>query len=256
MMAGNDPPTVLDVRYKLGAPSGYADYLKDHVPTAVFVDLEQDLCGPAGAGGRHPLPDRAELQIALRAAGVSADRTVVAYDYGDGMAAARAWWTLRWAGHPSVFVLDGGFPAWPGPWSAQPEKPEPGDFEVRPGHLPVLDADDAADLALYGTLIDVRTSERYRGEREPIDPVAGHIPGAVNVPYASLVNADGTLRSDVDSVLPASAEDVGAYCGSGITAAHTVLALHQLGREDAALYVGSWSHWITDTERPIATEGS
>jgi thiosulfate/3-mercaptopyruvate sulfurtransferase len=254
LLARPNPPTLLDVRWKLRGPSGHADYLAGHLPTAVFVDLEQELCGPAGAGGRHPLPDPVELQAALRAAGVSAGRPVVCYDYGDGMAAARTWWTLRWAGHPAVYVLDGGYPAWPGPWSAQPEKPEPGDFEVRPGHLPVLDADDAGDLALYGVLIDARAPERYRGETEPIDPVAGHIPGAVNIPYAMLVNADGTLRSDVDGVLPANVEDIGAYCGSGVTAAHTILALHQIGREDAALYVGSWSHWITDPDRPIATD--
>ncbi len=256
LLAGPTPPTVLDVRWKLGAPSGYADYLEGHVPTATFVDLEQDLCGPAGVGGRHPLPDPRDLQIALRAAGVRRDRTVVVYDYGDGMAAARAWWTLRWAGHPSVFVLDGGYPAWAGPISAEPNRPEPGDFEVRPGQLPVLDAGDAADVALVGVLIDARAPERFRGEREPIDPVAGRIPGAVNIPYARLVNADGTLRSDVDSVLPTQAEEIGAYCGSGVTAAHTVMALHQAGREDVALYVGSWSHWITDPDRPIATEES
>lgn len=258
LLAGPNPPTVLDVRWKLGAPSGYADYLAGHVTTAAFVDLEQELCGPAGAGGRHPLPDPSELQIALRAAGVCRDRTVVVYDYGDGMAAARAWWTLRWAGHPSVYVLDGGYPAWrlgqPGLISGEPHKPEPGDFEVRPGQLPVLGADDAADLALAGVLIDARAPERFRGETEPIDPVAGRIPGAVNIPYARLVNADGTLRSDVDSVLPMTTEEIGAYCGSGITAAHTVMAWHQAGREDAALYVGSWSHWITDPDRPIATD--
>jgi thiosulfate/3-mercaptopyruvate sulfurtransferase len=253
-LAGTTPPTLLDVRWKLRGPSGYGDYLTDHLPAAVFVDLEQELCGPAGAGGRHPLPDLARLQMALRAAGVSAGRTVVCYDYGDGMAAARAWWTLRWAGHPSVYVLDGGYPAWRGPWSTEHEKPAAGDFEVRPGHMPVLDADDAADLALYGVLVDARAPERYRGESEPIDPVAGHIPGAVNIPYAKLVNADGTLRSDVDSVLPAAADDIGAYCGSGVTAAHTVLALHQIGREDVALYVGSWSHWITDPSRPVAID--
>lgn len=256
-LASTDPPLVLDVRWKLGGASAYPEYLAAHIPGAVFVDLEQDLCGPPGEGGRHPLPDLAELQIALRAAGVTANREVVVYDFGDGMAAARAWWTLRWAGHPRVQVLDGGFPAWAAsgePTTDTPTVVEPGDFEVQPGGMPMLDAASAASLAQSsdGVLLDARVPERFRGETEPIDAVAGHIPGALNLPYGKLVNADGTLRKDLVSVLPAAIH-VGAYCGSGITAAHTVLALHQAGHEEAALYVGSWSHWITDKDRPIAT---
>ena len=254
-LAAQNPPTVLDVRWKLGAPSAYPDYLAGHLPGAAFVGLEQELCGPPGAGGRHPLPDPEQLQIALRAAGVSADREVVVYDHGDGMAAARAWWTLRWAGHHSVRVLDGGYPAWlaaSGQVSAGPAAVTPGDFKVEPGGMPVLDAEQAAEVAREGALLDARTPERFRGETEPIDPVAGRIPGAMNMPYARLVNADGTMRDDLISILPAAVQ-VGAYCGSGVTAAHTVLALNQAGRDDAALYVGSWSHWITDEDRPIAT---
>ncbi len=254
-LAAPHPPTVLDVRWKLGAPSAYPDYLAGHVPGAAFIDLEQELCGPAGEGGRHPLPDVEQVQAALRAAGVSGDREVVVYDHGDGMAAARAWWTLCWAGHRAVRVLDGGYAAWlaaEGQVSAEPSAITPGDFKVEPGGMEVLDAEQAALVAREGVLLDARTPERYRGETEPIDPVAGRIPGALNMPYARLVNADGTMRDDLISILPAAVQ-VGAYCGSGITAAHTVLALYQAGRDDVALYVGSWSNWITDPQRPIAT---
>lgn len=244
--------TVLDVRWKLGEPSALPDYRAGHLPGAVFVDLERAFSGPAGAGGRHPLPDPAVLEAAMRAAGVRNDRPVVFYDHGDGMAAARAWWTLRWAGHPEVRVLDGGFRAWRaagGEVSTDEPTVEPGDFTALPGAMPVLDAEGAAALAERGLLVDARTPQRYRGETEPIDPVAGHIPGARNLPYAELVNPDGTLREDLE--FPVSG-DIGAYCGSGITAAHTVMAMHHCGREDAALYVGSWSEWVTDPSRPIA----
>jgi thiosulfate/3-mercaptopyruvate sulfurtransferase len=243
--------TVLDVRWKLGGPPSLPDYRAGHLPGAVFVDFERAFSGPPGAGGRHPLPDPSVLQAAMRAAGVRGDRPVVVYDYGDGMAAARAWWTLRWAGHPDVRVLDGGYAGWVAAGGAvTAEEPEiaEGDFVVRPGGMPVLDAEGASALAKRGVLLDARAPQRFRGETEPIDPVAGHIPGARNVPYAELVQPDGRLRDRLE--FPEG--EIGAYCGSGITAAHTILALHQAGREDAALYVGSWSEWITDPNRPIA----
>ena len=243
---------MLDVRWRLGGPPSLPDYRAGHLPGAVFVNFEHAFSGPPGEAGRHPLPDPAAFQQAMRSLGVRGDRPVVVYDYGDGLAAARAWWTLRWAGHEDVRVLDGGFAAWvAGGGEVTTEEPpvEEGDFVVRPGQLPVLDADGAAALAERGTLLDARAPERFRGETEPIDPVAGHIPGARNLPYAQLVNEDGTLKQGVE--FPEG--EVGAYCGSGITAAHTVLALHNAGREDAALYVGSWSEWITDPSRPIAT---
>jgi len=248
--------TLLDVRWRLGGPPSLPDYRAGHLPGAVFVDFEHVFSGPPGKGGRHPLPDPSALQAAMRAAGVRGDRPVVVYDHGDGLAAARAWWTLRWAGHPDVRVLDGGYAAWVGSGGAvTPETPgvdeleiEEGDFVARPGGMPVLDAEAAAALAKRGVLLDARTPERFRGETEPIDAVAGHIPGARNLPYAELVQPDGRLRDRVD--FPEG--EIGAYCGSGITAAHTVLVLHHAGREDAALYVGSWSEWITDSSRPIA----
>ncbi|MEV6365354.1 sulfurtransferase [Micromonospora musae] len=258
-----DPPTVLDIRWRLTGPPGRDDYAVGHLPGAVFVDLDTELCGPPGAAGRHPLPDPAALQAALRAAGVRAGHPVVVYDGGDGMAAARAWWTLRWAGHEPVRVLHGGYPAWTAaglPVSAEVPAPVPGDVRVRPGALPVLDAGKAARLAAAqgAVLIDVRAAPRYRGETEPIDPVAGHVPGAVNVPAPEYVTngrfpAAEALRDRFATVGVAEGTAVGAYCGSGVTAAQAVLALHLAGRPDAALYVGSWSNWVADPERPVAT---
>jgi thiosulfate/3-mercaptopyruvate sulfurtransferase len=253
--------TLIDVRWSLAGGPGRAEYAAGHLPGAVFIDLDAQLCGPPGPAGRHPLPDPGQLQEMLRAAGVRADRPVVVYDGGDGLAAARAWWTLRWAGHPDVRVLDGGYPAWVAvgqPVSAAPADPPAGDFTVGPGALPVLDADDAAAMARKGVLLDVRAPARFRGETEPIDPVAGHIPGAVNLPTTEHLNDEGLLRA-ADQLRDTFASagvrpevPVGAYCGSGVTAAHTVLALHRAGRTDAALYVGSWSEWITDPDRPVA----
>jgi thiosulfate/3-mercaptopyruvate sulfurtransferase len=236
------PPTLLDVRWRLGGPPGSVEYAAGHLPGAVLLDLDSQLCGPPGPGGRHPLPDPARLEAVLRVAGIRADHPVVVYDGGESTAAARTWWTLRWAGHARVRVLDGGYAGWVEagqPVTTEPVDPIPGDFTVRPGGLPVLDATGAAALAATGVLLDARTPERYRGESEPIDPVAGHIPGAVNVPAGSPVRvSDGV--------------PVGAYCGSGVFAARTVLDLHRAGRTDAALYVGSWSNWITDPDRPVA----
>jgi thiosulfate/3-mercaptopyruvate sulfurtransferase len=262
-LAGAEPPTVLDLRWNLGGPPGREEYDAGHLPGAVFVDLDADLCGAPGTGGRHPLPEPASLQHALRAAGVRTGHPVVVYDGGSGLAAARAWWTLRWAGHGPVRLLDGGYPAWIAagcPVSTDSPVPVPGDLTVRPGALPVLDAAGAAELATgEGVLIDVRAATRYRGETEPIDPVAGHIPGAVNLPMTEQVGPDGRyrlaeeLRSRFALVGVEPGVPVGAYCGSGVTAAQAVLALHLAGRPDAALYVGSWSDWIADPQRPVAT---
>jgi thiosulfate/3-mercaptopyruvate sulfurtransferase len=261
-LAGPHPPILLDVRWRLGGPSGAGDHVAGHLPGAVFLDLDTQLCGPPGPGGRHPLPDPARLEAVLRVAGVRQDAPVVVYDAGDGAAAARTWWTLRWAGHELVRVLDGGYAAWVA--AGQPVvggrevPPPPGDMTVRPGGMPVLDAASAARVAAEGTLLDLRTPVRYRGEDEPVDPVAGHIPGAVNLPVAELL-ADGrsldpeALRARFAAAGVTDDRPVGAYCGSGVTAAQAVLALHRIGRTDAALYVGSWSHWITDPDRPIAT---
>ncbi|GGJ77568.1 sulfurtransferase [Pilimelia anulata] len=263
-LAAPVPPTVLDVRWRLAGPPGEKDYRAGHVPGAVFVDLDTAWCGRPGAGGRHPLPDPAALERELRAAGVRAGHPVVVYDAGDGLASARAWWTLRWAGHADVRVLDGGFAAWSvagGEITDAVPTPPPGDVTVTPGNLPVLDADAAAALAAApaGVLLDVRAAERYRGVSEPVDPVAGHIPGAANLPITG-VHAPSGGYAAVDDLRAAFAaagvrpdEPVAAYCGSGVTAAQAILALHLAGRPDAALYVGSWSEWVADPARPVAT---
>jgi thiosulfate/3-mercaptopyruvate sulfurtransferase len=260
-LGGPRPPVVLDVRWKLGGESYADEYRAAHLPGAVFVRLDTELSGPAGRGGRHPLPETATLEAALRRAGVCEGDRVVVHDLGDGFAAARAWWVLRWAGLADVAVLDGGWTAWQAasaPVTAEPSTPAPGDVVVRPGAMPVLDAEEAARLARDGLLFDVRAGERYRGEHEPVDPVGGHIPGAVNAPTLGNVRPDGTLlpaealRERFAELGADGGVPVGAYCGSGVSAAHTVLALAVAGLP-AALYVGSWSNWIADPGRPVAT---
>jgi thiosulfate/3-mercaptopyruvate sulfurtransferase len=253
-------PTLLDVRWALGGPPGRDEYDRGHIPGAVFVDLDTELAGPPGRGGRHPLPEAGAFETAMRAAGVRGDRPVVVYDAVSSMAAARGWWLLRYFGHPDVRVLDGGLAAWVAagyPVATGPPALEPGDFTALRGGMPVLDADAAAELASRGGLLDARAPERFRGEREPIDQVAGHIPGAVNVPAAGNVDGEGRflgpaeLRERFARVGLSDAVELGAYCGSGVTAAHEVLALELAGFE-AALFPGSWSEWVTDPQRPVA----
>jgi thiosulfate/3-mercaptopyruvate sulfurtransferase len=262
LRAGLAGVTVLDARWRLAGRPGREDYAEGHIPGAAFVDLDTELAGRPGAHGRHPLPDPARLQEALRAKGVTADKPVVVYDAGDGQAAARAWWILRWAGHRDTRVLDGGFAAWTAkghPITTEMPKTPEGNIQVKPGSMPSLTADEAAATATTGILVDARVAPRFRGEVEPVDPVAGHIPAAVNRPTADNTGEDGRLRTEAelrDEFAKVGVRDgvpVGAYCGSGVTAAHTVLALHRAGRTDAALYVGSWSDWVTDPNRPVAT---
>ncbi|MBB2913223.1 thiosulfate/3-mercaptopyruvate sulfurtransferase [Streptosporangium becharense] len=260
-LAGMAGAAVLDVRWKLGGPPGIDAYRAGHIPGAVFCDLEADLAASPGRGGRHPLPSPEAFQESMRRLGVSASRPVVVYDAADSTAAARAWWALRHFGHPDVRVLDGGLRAWTAegrPLAEGDEAAEPGDFTARPGGMPVLDADRAARLAADGLLLDARAAERYRGEVEPIDPVAGHIPGAVSAPTGENVDPSGRfhlpefLRERFNTLGAVPGVEVGAYCGSGVTAAHQVLALEVAGIP-AALYVGSWSDWVSDPSRPVAT---
>ncbi|MCW2943698.1 MAG: Rhodanese domain protein [Actinoallomurus sp.] len=250
---------LLDVRWRLGGPAGIEAYQRGHLPGAVFVDLDHDLAAPAGPAGRHPLPDRQAFQEAMRRAGVRQNDTVVVYDDTDATAAARAWWTLRYFGHERVRVLDGGYRAWVEagrPVTTEVPEVAPGDFVAAAGHLPLLDADGAMAVAKAGVLLDARAPERYRGEMEPVDPVAGHVPGAVNAPTLGNVGVDGRflppdlLRERFAKLGATDAAEVGTYCGSGVTAAHEILALTIAGIP-AALYVGSWSNWIADGTRPV-----
>ena len=264
-------PVVLDVRYPgIGLPDdGYDQYLAGHVPGAAYVSLDDALAAPhvPGVTGRHPLPEAAVLQAAMRAAGVSAARPVVVYDDWRSIAAARAWWLLRWAGHDDVRVLDGGWRAWRaggGDVETGEIRPEPGDLVVEPGGRAVVDAEGAERIAATGVLLDARPANRYRGEDETIDPVAGHIPGARSLPALSLMADDGRflpaerlaerfgavgVRGDAG----VRGGGVGIYCGSGLQACHVALAAAACGAAaDPAVYAGSWSEWITDPARPVA----
>ncbi|WP_153812934.1 sulfurtransferase [Streptomyces sp. SUK 48] len=264
-LAGEAPPVLLDVRWQLslakaaGAPpfDGRAEHAAGHIPGAVFVDLDRELAGAPGGHGRHPLPDLAEFGAAMRRAGVSASRPVVVYDGGQGWAAARTWWMLRWTGHPDVRVLDGGLPSWTGELSTRVPVPAEGDFVPAADAAGLLDADGAAELARTGVLLDARAGERYRGEVEPVDRVGGHIPGAVSAPTTENVGPDGRflpaveLKDRFKALGVSSDAPVGVYCGSGVSGAHEVLALAVAGIP-AALYVGSWSEWSADPSRPVA----
>jgi thiosulfate/3-mercaptopyruvate sulfurtransferase len=209
------------------------------------------------------MPDVGVFRSAMRAAGVSAARAVVVYDASTSMAAARAWWLLRYFGHPDARVLDGGFAAWTAAGYAietggERTAPGGGSFTARPGGMPLLDAAGAAAIARSGVLLDARAPERFRGEAEPIDAIAGHIPGARNMPSSELTESSARFRDAAalrDAFAAAGVGDgveVGTYCGSGVAAAQEVLALELAGYR-AALYVGSWSEWITDASRPVAT---
>ncbi|HLR86116.1 MAG TPA: sulfurtransferase [Nocardioidaceae bacterium] len=263
MQQSATPPALLDVRFSLGGPPGRETYEAGHLFGAQFVDLDVDLAEPPGERGRHPLPDPGRFAAAMRRVGVRHDRPVVVYDQGDGTAAARAWWLLTHHGHHDVRVLDGGYDGWVaagGNTTALVQSVEAGDFTATPGRRRVLDADAAAALARDGVLLDARVPERYRGEVEPVDPAAGHIPGAVNAPTWDNLADDGTWRSASElrerfaALGVDGASAVGAYCGSGVTAAHEVLALEIAGY-DAALYPGSWSEWTADPQRPVETGG-
>jgi len=257
-LAAGERISLLDVRGSVTGPPGRPEHEAGHLPGAVFVDLETELSAPPGEGGRHPLPDPGTFQAALRAAGVDEDVEVVAYDAATSLYAARLWWLLTDAAHPRVRVLDGGYAAWVAaghPVETGPAPvPAPGTFVARPGHRDRVVVEQV--LADHGdlTLVDVRAAERYRGETEPLDPVAGHVPGALNRPAAELLDAQGRFRpaAEVVAAYEGVAEPV-LYCGSGITAAQALVALEAAGVEGGRIYPGSWSDWIRDPERPVAT---
>ncbi|MBD7918360.1 sulfurtransferase [Cellulomonas sp. Sa3CUA2] len=263
LLADDEPPALLDVRWALGRTDGHERYLAAHLPGAVYVDLDTELAAPPSpAAGRHPLPDVADLERAARRWGVREGGAVVVYDDAGGTSAARAWWLLRWAGVRDVRLLDGGLAAWVAAgYGVEPGDvtPEPGDVVLVPGALATVDADGAAALAADGVLLDARAAERYAGDVEPVDPRAGHVPGAVSAPTAANLDDAGRFlpadalraRFDAAGVVPGGGP-VGVYCGSGVTAAHEVAALASVG-VDAALYPGSWSQWSNDPSRPVAT---
>ncbi len=248
---------LLDVRWRLGEPSGAGRdrYREAHLPGARFLDLETVLTRHGEpTDGRHPLPDADTLARGLGALGVDGSRPIVVYDEAGSFAAARAWWVLRWAGL-GVRVLDGGVDAWAAhnrPMTTGDVIVDKAELHVTPGRLPTIEADDAAGFS--GTLMDARAPERYRGETEPMDPVAGHIPGAVNVPVSGFFAADGRLpeQDRLRELLGDRTAPLAAYCGSGVSAAQLVLAGAALDLE-IALYPGSWSAWSNDPSRPVAT---
>jgi thiosulfate/3-mercaptopyruvate sulfurtransferase len=249
-------PRIFDCRARLGDPAwGPSAYAEGHIPDALHLSLDDDLAAPPGAGGRHPLPDPSLLQAKFQSWGVNDDDQLVFYDDAGGAFAARAWWCARWLGHEAAAVLDGGMAAWKGPTSlaAFPEV-RPGNFSIRPALTRTIDARTLLNRLSEATLIDARSEPRFRGEEEPIDPVAGHIPGAVCLPFQGNLTEDGRFRSPAELTrrFQDVPQDVICYCGSGVTAAHNVLAMRVAGLPEPLLYPGSWSEWILDPERPRA----
>ncbi len=263
-------PVLVDVRWALGSPAeaNRVEHEEAHLPGAAFLDLDSGLSDPVSPdrrGGRHPMPSLERVQDALRAAGVRQDRPVVFYDARISAGAARAWWVATYYGVVGARVLDGGLEAWRAaglPVETGDVDVEPGDVRLAPGGRTLLDADGlAAWLEAGGQVLDARPATRFRGEDETVDPVAGHVPGARSLPSLSLLAEDGTfLPADaVRALLTEAGAGTGAptalYCGSGVTAAHAALALESAGvlDEAPAVYVGSWSDWVSDPTRPVAT---
>ncbi len=259
----------VDCRYTLGDPGkGRRDYDAGHLPGAIFASLDDDLASPhvPGRTGRHPLPEKSAWLDTLSGWGIAPATQIVAYDGGVGQSAAgRLWWMLKWAGHARVAVLDGGFPRWVETGNllttAPPSHRQNRHFEPRwRDDMQVSAAEVAARLAAgSATVLDARAVERFRGEVEPIDPVAGHIPGAISAPYTANITPDGVmapvsaLTERFDALAPGRrAEDVIVYCGSGVSAILNLLAFAHAGRGIPRLYPGSWSEWITDPSRPVA----
>ena len=279
----NPPPVLLDCRFDLTAPAaGRAAYLQAHIPGARFVDLNEQLAGPVAADtGRHPLPSRSELARLFASLCIDRDTRVVVYDAANGSLAARAWWLLRWLGHARVAVLDGGFNAWVAdgqpveagePGAGQPGAGLPGAGNPAPppdaaagdttAGAPAIANAAEVEAALRDParrLIDARAAERYAGRVEPIDPVAGHVPGALNHPFTANLTPDGRFlpaaelrRRWLERLGGAAPGDSIMMCGSGVTACHNLLALELAGLPGAKLYPGSWSEWIRDPGRPVA----
>ncbi|MDX1686580.1 MAG: sulfurtransferase [Candidatus Promineifilaceae bacterium] len=265
-----DDPTwvVVDCRFSLAdTEAGRRAYRQAHIPGAVYAHLDEDLSGPPVTDhGRHPLPAPEALQALFGRLGIDEGTQVVAYDDVGSIVAARLWWMLRYMGHEAAAVLDGGWTAWEEaghPTAAGMEKNEPVSFDGAPRREWLVVAEEVAEKEASGQLIDARTPERFRGEEEPLDPVAGRIPGAVNYPYGRNLDEDGRflpaedLRQQVEAVLKGSDPEAAVhYCGSGVSACQNLLAQAHVGLPPGRLYAGSWSDWITDPERPVATSSS
>lgn len=262
---------ILDCRFSLQEPAaGRADHEAAHIPGAVYADLDKDLAAPPRPGsGRHPLPDPVELAKTFGEMGIDSDTKVVVYDDSSGAVAARAWWLLRWLGHDKVSLLDGGFAAWQRlqmPVEKGGVRVRAKDFAGAPREEMVLETHEIVAGREYSgelLLVDARDAERFCGASEPIDPVAGHIPGAINLPFAENLEASGLWKEPAElrriwSMVLGS--DLGAswgvMCGSGVTACHHVVSALVAGLREPRLYVGSWSEWISDPERPVATGAS
>ncbi|KQR43994.1 thiosulfate sulfurtransferase [Frigoribacterium sp. Leaf164] len=265
-LRGPRAPRLLDVRWRLDRPDGRDDHRAGHLPGAVYVDLDSELAGHgAPTDGRHPLPATADLQAAARRWGLGRGDAVVVYDDLGGLSAARAWWLLRVSGVADVRLLDGGLAAWRTaglPVEQGEVTPVPGDVVLEPigagrDGLGVVDTEEAGEWPEHGALVDSRAAERFRGDVEPVDPRAGHVPGALSVPTAGNLGPDGTFLEP--AALAARYReagvdlegDVAVYCGSGVTAAHAALALTLAGARPA-LWPGSWSAWSSDPARPVA----
>jgi thiosulfate/3-mercaptopyruvate sulfurtransferase len=253
-LTAGEPLTILDVRWQLTEPDGRAAYEQGHIHGAVYVSLEDELSDHTVTGrGRHPLPSGRALEAAARRWGIRQGVPVVVYDDWNRAGSARAWWVLGAAGIPDVRILDGGLAAWTGELETGSVTPEPGDVTVPHqdlyrGARSTLTAEQAA---VVSTLLDARAPERYRGDVEPMDPVAGHIAGARNVPSTGVLSAEGTFLPEGDLIGLSEAGTIGVYCGSGVTASVVVAALAASGVE-SALYPGSWSEWCSDPTRPVA----
>ena len=269
-VVGSQECRIIDCRFDLMQPEqGYTEYLAGHIPAAVYADLDRDLAGPVTPdSGRHPLPDPADFKTTLEAWGIDADTQVIAYDDANGALAARLWWMLRWMGHRQVAVLDGGLQAWCAN-AGQLESETPAYpttvFSAAPDNGRVITTDEISATIGEGRelrLVDARDRLRFSGQTEPIDTVAGHIPGATNLPFSENLNAGGCWKSPdelrrmwagllgSDSPPPFS-----VMCGSGVTACHLVLAAIIAGLDEPRVYIGSWSEWIRDASRPVAGSG-
>lgn len=272
LLASEDPeerPVLLDVRWSLGTPpeENRAEFRAGHLPGAAFLEMKGALAGepaPDGRGGRHPMPLLTDAQEAFRAAGVTDVRPVVVYDGATSIGAARAWWLLNYYGKDDVRVLDGGYAAWLAagrPSETGEPEVERGDIVLTPGGRRLLDADGIEHYLDRHQVVDARPAERFRGEQETVDPVAGHIPGAISIPALKNVDESGHFLPSDDLELRFTARGIqpdkrtAIYCGSGIQACHMALAMEvaEVGVYDPAIYIGSWSDWITDPERPIAS---